>query len=174
MCTALHCHVGKPIAEPTILAIVGKKKKQTDKSSKFWIEGGKPASYCLWAKRGLMSEQLNEQQWLAVQNAMCHRFTLIQGPPGELKHVAIVQFTDMESRSSWLCYILLLKGTGKSVTGAHLALAFVLYNDEHPPCAKPLPGKQKATSASRPVMYCAPSNKAVDRVLGEMSFSCCY
>lgn len=68
----------------------------------------------------------------------------------------------------------LLKGTGKSVTGAHLALAFVLYNDEHSPCAITLPAKQKATSANRPVMYCAPSNKAVDRVLGETSFSYCY
>ena len=89
MCTALHCHLGKPNTDPTILAIVGKQKKQTDKSSTFCIEGGNPVSYCLWAKCGLMSERLNKQQWLAVQNAMRHRLTLIQGPPGELKHVAI-------------------------------------------------------------------------------------
>lgn len=95
MCTALHCHLGKPNTDPTILAIVGKQKKQTDKSSTFCIEGGNPVSYCLWPKCGLMSEQLNKQQWLAVQNAMRHRLTLIQGPPGELKHDAIVQFTDI-------------------------------------------------------------------------------
>ena len=97
MCAAFHCRLEKPNADPTILRIVGKQKqkKPTDKSSEFRVEGGKPVSYSLWAKRGLMSEQLNEEQWLAVQNAMCHRFTLIQGPPGELKHVAIVQFTDI-------------------------------------------------------------------------------
>ena len=83
MCTALHCRLEKPNADPTILRIVGKQKKQTGKSPKFRVEGGKPVSYCLWAKRGLMSEQLNKEQWLAVQNAMHHRFTLIQGPPGE-------------------------------------------------------------------------------------------
>lgn len=73
----------------------------------------------------------------------------------------------MDSQPFIMVVLLVFKGTGKSVTGAHLALAFVLYNDEHPPCVNTLPAKQKATPANRPVMYCAPSNKAVDRVLGE-------
>lgn len=64
--------------------------------------------------------------------------------------------------------MLLFEGTGKSVTGAHLALAFVMYNDKHPPSVVTLPSAdQKTSHAKRPVMYCAPSNKAVDRVLGE-------
>lgn len=58
---------------------------QGDKSSKFQVEGGEPAVYSLWTKKGLMSDQLNEYQWLAVKNAMSYKFTLIQGPPGELK-----------------------------------------------------------------------------------------
>ena len=95
MCAAFHCRLEKPNADPTILRIVGKQKKPTEKPSEFTVEGGKPVSYSLWAKRGLMSEQLNKEQWLAVQNAMRQRFTLIQGPPGELKHVAKVQFTDI-------------------------------------------------------------------------------
>lgn len=62
-------------------------------------------------------------------------------------------------------------GTGKSVTGAHLALAFVLYNRHYCPPSVielSLTGNRKF-KAMRPIMYCAPSNKAVDRVLGETS-----
>ena len=60
--------------------------------------------------------------------------------------------------------LLLILGTGKSVTGAHLAYAFAVYNAQHvktPSIVKD--GEQYA----RPVMYCGPSNKSVDRVLGE-------
>ena len=72
----------RPNAAP-VLEVVGKQKKQTD-MSKFWVEGGEPAAYTLWTNSGLMSEQLNKHQWLAVKNAMSYKFTLIQGPPGEL------------------------------------------------------------------------------------------
>ena len=73
--------------------ILGRKKKQTDKSSRFQVEGGIPAAYGLWPKvdkkprqldeKHLMTEQLNADQWSAAKKAMSHKFTLIQGPPGE-------------------------------------------------------------------------------------------
>ena len=60
-------------------------------------------------------------------------------------------------KSSHMCIHIWLAGTGKSVTGAHLAYLFAEHNrqygvaqDGRPPC----------------VLYCAPSNKATDVVLG--------
>lgn len=50
-------------------------------------------------------------------------------------------------------------GTGKSVTGAHLAYIFSKEN-------KALQSKRKALHASC-VLYCGPSNKAVDVVHGK-------
>ena len=53
-------------------------------------------------------------------------------------------------------------GTGKSVTGAHLAYAFAKYNRKYQLGLKgPL--------SNRCVLYCAPSNKAVDVVLGKQA-----
>ena len=51
-------------------------------------------------------------------------------------------------------------GTGKSVTGAHLAYVFAKLNQRDQVEQKKLP-------ANCCVLYCAPSNKAVDVVLGE-------
>jgi len=53
-----------------------------------------------------------------------------------------------------------LVGTGKSVTGAHLAYALMISN----------PNSIHTSSTDekiRCVMYCGPSNKSVDVVLGE-------
>ena len=47
-------------------------------------------------------------------------------------------------------------GTGKSVTGAHLAYVFAKLNQ-----------RDQVEQKNRCVLYCAPSNKAVDVVLGE-------
>jgi len=52
-------------------------------------------------------------------------------------------------------------GTGKSVTGAHLAYAFMVSNLEN--CLSPSDEK------TRCVMYCGPSNKSVDVVLGKFA-----
>ena len=58
-------------------------------------------------------------------------------------------------------------GTGKSVTGAHLAYALAMYNIQHPNQKEWYGQKGKEfKSFTSPVMYCGPSNKAVDRVLG--------
>ena len=53
-------------------------------------------------------------------------------------------------------------GTGKSVTGAHLAYAFIVANN---PDLKSLPSNND--EKIKCVMYCGPSNKSVDVVLGK-------
>jgi len=53
-----------------------------------------------------------------------------------------------------------LTGTGKSVTGAHLAYASIISNS---PTSPP-------DEMARCVMYCGPSNKSVDVVLGEHGY----
>ena len=52
-------------------------------------------------------------------------------------------------------------GTGKSVTGAHLAYAFIVANN---PNLKFVPSNND--EKIKCVMYCGPSNKSVDVVLG--------
>lgn len=52
-------------------------------------------------------------------------------------------------------------GTGKSVTGAHLAYGFIVANNPYLECV-PLKNSEKIKC----VMYCGPSNKSVDVVLG--------
>lgn len=78
----------------------------------------------------------------AITKAIKHPFFLIQGPPGK-------------GTLCYYCMLLLLNntGTGKSETGAHLAYVFAMTNRQ-----------QKADKC---VLYCGPSNKAVDVVLGK-------
>ena len=52
-------------------------------------------------------------------------------------------------------------GTGKSITGAHLAYAFIVANN---PDLKFVPSNND--EKIKCVMYCGPSNKSVDVVLG--------
>ena len=68
----------------------------------------------------------------------------------------------MVIRVSLFISILSSSGTGKSVTGAHLAYGFVHHNRKNPLTTED--GKIKC------VMVCGPSNKSVDVVLGEL---CC-
>ena len=58
--------------------------------------------------------------------------------------------------------ICMLIGTGKSVTGAHLAYAFVVAKN---PDLKFVPS-HSGDEKIKCVMYCGPSNKSVDVVLG--------
>ena len=51
-------------------------------------------------------------------------------------------------------------GTGKSVTGAHLAYAFALWNRQHH--VKNPEGRVPC------VVYCGPSNKSVEVVLSKL------
>ena len=67
---------------------------------------------------------------------------MIQGPPGII----------MQSHYSCL-HMPIIVGTGKSVTGAHLAYIFAKSN--------------RKVNANQFVLYCGPSNKSVDVVHGE-------
>ena len=77
-------------------------------------------------------------QLKAIQSALEHKFQLIQGPPGN----------DIFCHK----YIIIMKliGTGKSVIGAHLAYIFAMSN--------------RKAKKHQCVLYCGPSNKAVDVV----------
>ena len=55
-------------------------------------------------------------------------------------------------------------GTGKSVTGAHLAYAFALWNRQDP-AKRAGPGDPDKRVTC--VVYCGPSNKSVDVVLSK-------
>lgn len=80
--------------------------------------------------------QPNSDQQRALQSALVKPFTLIQGPPG----------------------------TGKTMTGARLAVLYVLMNKMAPP---PPPADSKAKDKPPPqILYCGPSNKSVDVVAG--------
>ena len=57
-----------------------------------------------------------------------------------------------------MCYTV---GTGKSVTGAHLAYAFIVANNPDLTFVPSLSDDEKIKC----VMYCGPSNKSVDVVL---------
>ena len=90
----------------------------------------------LWSSK----KKLNQNQLKAVNLALTKRFQLIQGPPGEkLLYPGNYIFAPF------------FPGTGKSETGAHIAYAMAMNNRMMP--------TQKC------VLYCAPTNKAVDVVL---------
>ena len=63
----------------------------------------------------------------------------------------------MRSASTFLVLINTSIGTGKSVTGAHLAYIFAKLN-----------GRLKHGDKGKCVVYCGPSNKAVDVVHGQL------
>ena len=68
-----------------------------------------------------------------------------------------------------VCYI--ITGTGKSVTGAHLAYAFIVAKN---PDLKFVPS-HSTDEKIKCVMYCGPSNKSVDVVLGMLiNIIVCY
>ena len=79
----------------------------------------------------------------AIQLAVTNCFQLIQGPPGYIIYACII-----------LLNTLARAGSGKSVIGTHIAYIFaqVLKDNDSDQC----------------VVYCAPSNKAVDVVHGQL------
>ena len=82
-------------------------------------------------------------QCKAIEKAIEHPFFLIQGPPG--KECTVLKYFSITTNNI---------GTGKSETGAHLAYVFALTN--------------RKLKANKCVLYCGPSNKAVDVVLGRL------
>lgn len=87
---------------------------------------------------------LNCVQEQAANLAFTKPFQLIQGPPGNMIHIF---YNYILSR-----YIIIDVGTGKSETGAHIAYTFAMAN--------------RQLSPRKCVLYCGPSNKSVDVVLG--------
>ena len=89
---------------------------------------------------------LNPVQDDASDKAFTNPFQLIQGPPGNNQ----LLYTPVA-----FVILLILTGTGKSETGAHIAYTFAMAN--------------RHLSPRKCVLYCGPSNKSVDVVLGEIS-----
>ncbi len=100
-----------------------------------------PLARTLWSSS---SQELNPVQLESMKLAFSYRFQLIQGPPGT---VLIITYPT----NIVLNYF--NTGTGKSETGAHIAYVFAMLN-------RTLPNRKC-------VLYCGPSNKAVDVVLGK-------
>ena len=96
----------------------------------------------LWATPNV---NLNHVQEEAAKLAFTEPFQLIQGPPG-------IMFKPKPYSDSALS--LMYVGTGKSETGAHIAYTFAMAN--------------RQLSPQKCVLYCGPSNKSVDVVLGKI------
>ena len=95
---------------------------------------------------------LNKYQKAAIELAWKNRFTMIQGPPG-MYHTSFYYDNTIQQ-----CYKILYcsTGTGKSVTGAHIAYALAMRLS-----------KEK-NSTGKCVMYCGPSQQSVNVVLGKI------
>ena len=112
--------------------------------------------------------KLNLYQQQALDLAWSKKFSMIQGPPGiyilyklwqieinlfELTFPSSHWYTVYHSRSGHIS-----AGTGKSVTGAHIAYALAMRL-----CKEKSPGK----GVTACVMYCGPSQQSVNVVLGK-------
>ena len=97
-------------------------------------------------------QRLNREQHDSLLTAIRHKFQLIQGPPGSYTgHYSCI-----------VCVRYIITGTGKSVTGAHLAYAFIVAKNPNLRFVPPYCTDEKIKC----VMYCGPSNKSVDVALG--------
>ncbi len=97
------------------------------------------------------SQNLNSYQRHAIELACSHPFVMIQGPPGEL--CSLFQTPLLTCNPT---------GTGKSVTGAHIAYALAMK------LVKEV-GKVRREDGERTcVMYCGPSQQSVNVVLGKL------
>lgn len=59
-----------------------------------------------------------------------------------------------------------LLGTGKTVTGVHIAYWFAVINRRNTPRERTTPAEEIPEKAPPQVLYCGPSNKSVDVVAG--------
>ena len=97
-----------------------------------------------------------------VECGVKRRFQLIQGPPGIDWRDSLLWLQGLDPLSQHFSSCLSI-GTGKSVTGAHLAYILVKLN-----------GRAVRGSVKGCVVYCGPSNKAVDVVHGQFSGTIVY
>ena len=116
-------------------------------------------------------EPLNKYQNNAVKDALEKPFSLIQGPPGTCYIVNLPKSNLNSEQHSLQCHIqvrvfdclfvrvesphstnfISIPGTGKTMTGAHIAYWFAYQN-------------KTTISPSSQVIYCGPSNKSIDVV----------
>lgn len=68
--------------------------------------------------------------------------------------------------NEYIFYVCTYTGTGKSVIGAHLAYAHIIINNPNLQCVP-----SSTDEKIKCVMYCGPSNKSLDVVLGMYAFS---
>ena len=57
-------------------------------------------------------------------------------------------------------------GTGKTITGVHIAYWFAEINRRNTPLKRTTPAEEIPDKAPPQVLYCGPSNKSVDVVAG--------
>ena len=94
---------------------------------------------CVWICIG--TGKLNKDQRIAVEMAFVkdNKLLLVQGPPGKLRvYIVLCEFTS------------LFVGTGKSMVCVEMIKRFVDHNYGKTPSRGPT------------ILYCAPSNKAVN------------
>ena len=114
--------------------------------------------------------KLNSYQQQALDLAWSKKFSMIQGPPGmyifhKLWQIEINLFELTLPSYHWYtachsCFGHISAGTGKSVTGAHIAYALAMRL-----CKEVSPDKNETTACC--VMYCGPSQQSVNVVLGK-------
>lgn len=120
-------------------------------------------------------KELNKFQKDALDIAYNNGFTLIQGPPGiSPRTIATTHACTLKLEVNYPVYTYWLSiGTGKTVTGAHLA--YVLANKLRKEQLSSKSSQQQSVASGsinmeelRPcVMYCGPSNQAVNVVLSK-------
>ncbi len=120
----------------------------------------------------VLSGQLNHQQLQAVQLACCSdlKFVMIQGPPGTYVNVSFYynRLSACTFYSISAYNFITMIGTGKSMTGAHIAYALaVKLKRERIKLAQ-----DDETSLNPCVMYCGPSQQSVNVVLGKVCVAC--
>lgn len=132
-------------------------------------------------------EPLNKYQNDAVTDALVKPFSLIQGPPG-MSYIVNLPKSNLNSEQRSLhgyiqvrvfdClfvriespqsnYVFLISGTGKTVTGAHIAYWFAYQNGKtisQPDQNSIESDKANKLIPSSQVIYCGPSNKSIDVV----------
>lgn len=93
--------------------------------------------------------ELNDDQFAQKKRCLTRKFTLIQGPPG----IFLIAPKAKYSKANRRC----VAGTGKSYMGAHIAASFVEINHA------------RNSETPEKVLYCGPSNKAVDVAAGMLT-----
>ena len=105
--------------------------------------------------------KLNKYQRKAIDLACSNTFVMIQGPPGKENEPKKMQRSFIE------CFMMYYAGTGKSVTGAHMAYALAIKLKKEVQTSRTSSRSQPPASPRPCVMYCGPSQQSVNVVLSK-------